>query len=376
VLLALSTFVAVTTELLPVGLLPQISRSFSLPHTAEGVLVFMYAVVVAVAAVPLSFGVSRLPLKSVLVVTMSVYVSSDLLMLSGGSYLQLCVARAVGGVAHALFFPVVSAYVAHLLPPGRLGRGVTFIWSGASVAFVLGVPLNTAVGVALGWRVAAALLAAISLLLAAGLCAALPHVAGGAQVAANGDRGFWRGGLPLVSIATAAGFFGNYLLYTFIAPLLLAAGAETSQVSPLLLLFGAFGLAGLWATGRFTDTAPRTALLTLLAAAVVSTTCLALATRSLLATAAAGSAWSVTFGTMSTYFTVACLRTRSTSAVVTAAMNNSSSNVGIAAGALVGGVLYGGAGAQGVAIGSAICLLVCLVVVAVSKGAFPARVAR
>jgi predicted MFS family arabinose efflux permease len=370
-LLALSTFFAVTTEMLPVGLLPQIGRSFSLPPTAEGVLVFMYAAVVAGGAVPLGLFAGRLPLKVVLVFTMGVYVVSDVLMLAGGSYFQICVARAIGGFAHALFFPVVSAYVSRLLAADRLGRGIAFVWSGASVAFVLGVPLSTAVGVALGWRAASGLLAVGTLLLGVGLLVALPRV-GQATIGLDAGSGaFWRGGLPLVSVATVLGFFGNYLLYTFVAPLLLRAGASEATVSPCLLLFGACGVAGLWLTGRFTDTAPRSAFLSLLALAVVATGCLAVVTGSLLATVVAASAWSVAFGTMSTFFTVASLRTRSASSVVTAATNNSASNVGIALGAVVGGTIYQVLGVPAVAATSAGLLFVCLLAVFASKRAFP-----
>lgn len=74
-------------------------------------------------------------------------------------------ARVLGGLAHGLFWAVVGAYSAHLVPKKFLGRAVAITAGGGTAAFVLGVPLGTAIGHAFGWRSSFLVMACVILVL-------------------------------------------------------------------------------------------------------------------------------------------------------------------------------------------------------------------
>lgn len=167
--LAVSVFAAVTTELLPVGLLPQIGSAFDMRDGTAGLLVSAYAVIGG-------------------------YVVSNVVSATAPTFGVLAAGRVVGGITHALFFSVCIGYSARLVPVALTGRAMALVSVGASGGLVLGVPLSTAVGTALGWRVAfgaMAVLVALVLLLAATV---LPPVDGRVVTGprTRGDVATWR----------------------------------------------------------------------------------------------------------------------------------------------------------------------------------------
>jgi predicted MFS family arabinose efflux permease len=114
--LGLSTFFAITTELMPVGLLSTMSADLGVAESRMGVVVTVYALAVAVLALPLTWATARVPRKAVLVATLVGYTVSNLMVALAPSFEFLCAGRIVGGVAHALFFSVASAYATRIVP--------------------------------------------------------------------------------------------------------------------------------------------------------------------------------------------------------------------------------------------------------------------
>ena len=152
VALTLATFVAITTELVPVGLLPQISTDLEVTESVAGLLVTVYAFMVAALAIPLTLGTRRLPRKGLLLVTLVAYTVSNALVGIAPSFGLVAAGRAVGGIAHALFFSLSIGYASRLVLPHVTGRALALVTAGASAGLVLGVPLSTALGTAVGWR--------------------------------------------------------------------------------------------------------------------------------------------------------------------------------------------------------------------------------
>ncbi|WP_345714335.1 MFS transporter, partial [Kineococcus glutinatus] len=166
-LLAAAVLAAVTTELLPVGLLPQLADAFAVGTERIGWWMSAYALVVAATAVPLTAVLARWPGRRVLVVLLSAYALSNAVIAVAGDDRVALAARLLGGLAHAGIFSVVVTTAVALAPPRRSGRAVALVNTGVTAALALGVPLGTAAGTALGWRWAFAAAAACLLLLAA-----------------------------------------------------------------------------------------------------------------------------------------------------------------------------------------------------------------
>src|SRR3954471_3413440 len=175
--LALASCLAVTTEMLPVGLLPEIGATFTVADSVTGLLVSLYAVMVAALAVPLTIATSRFSRKPLMLVTLACYALSSALVAVAPSFAVVGVGRALGGITHALFFSLVIGYSPRLVSGAHVGRALALAGSGASAGLVLGVPLLTSLGAAAGWRTSFAALAVLSVLTFVLAARLLPRVA-------------------------------------------------------------------------------------------------------------------------------------------------------------------------------------------------------
>ena len=259
VVLMLSTFVAISSESMPVGLLAPMSTTIGVSQSTMGLLVSAYAVVVAVLSVPLTFATTRLPRKPLLMSTLVGYALSNVIIALAPSFALLVVGRVVGGVAHAVFFAVLSGYAIQLVPPRLAGRAIAIAFAGTSLGFTLGVPIGTALGEAVGWRLTFGLLAGVALVLMLLGLAILPSVSGESHPEEHSRRGLWRSGLILVGVVNAVVFFGHYVAYTYISPLLTRTGLTQGSLGAVFLLLGVSGIVGLVGTGSWSTGAPASA---------------------------------------------------------------------------------------------------------------------
>ena len=371
--LILATFVAITTEIVPVGLLPQLSHAFGVSEGVTGLLVTVYAGLVAVLAIPLTRLTGRLPRKPLLLGTIVLYSIGNAMIALAPTFALVCVGRAVGGVAHALFFSVLSAYAAALVPPKVQGRALAITASGASLGYVLGVPLVTSIGAALDWRAAFGALAiggVLSLLITGG---ALPRI--GIPSTPEEDVRGPRSALLAAATVNAVVFFGHYALYTYVSSVLIRAGVAESAIGAVLFLFGATGVVGLWLAGLVIDRRPRAGFLGALVLAAACIAALLALQTSTGGTIAAIGLWIVGFGAIPVFCTAACLRARATSPDLSSAVNNSASNVGIGLGAAVGGAVLAGSGLPATVVLAASAIALAALLVLLLRGAFPTRAA-
>ncbi|ANJ25984.1 MFS transporter [Agromyces aureus] len=377
VALTLATFLALTTEMLPVGVLPAMGDELGVSASIAGLLVTVYAFMVAVLAVPLTLWTRHLPRKPLLLATLGAYTLGNVVVALAPSFAVVAAGRAIGGIAHALFFSLSIAYGSRLVAPEFTGRALALVTAGASAGFVLGVPLSTSLGTALGWRVAFGVLAigcAIALVLVAVLLPAVDVEPAGDP--ADPERRARRGRLAAVSTANALVYLGQYTVYTYVAVILLAAGLAATGVGPVLLVIGALGLAGTWFAGVTLDRRPRASLLLVLAVMVVALVALGFAFPGLIGVLAAIAAWGAAFGAIASSFQTAAIRTRGATADLIGALVNATANIGIGGGAAIGGAVLAGVGLGWVPIVGAVLVVAGLVVVVVARRAFPALPAR
>jgi predicted MFS family arabinose efflux permease len=370
--LAVANFVAITTEVLPVGLLPQLARGVGVTESTAGLLVTVYALVVAACAVPLTLATQRFPRKPLLLVTLVVYVAGNLLVAVAPSYAVVAAGRTLGGIGHAVFFSVSIAYAARLVGPLHTGRALTMVTAGGTLGFVLGVPLSTSLGAAVGWRWSFAVLAAVCALTAVLVARLLPAVE--VEDPPARDRSGARQGRRRLGVVVGANtvlFGGHYAVYTYVSVLLLAAGLSEGAVGPVLLLFGALGLVGLWAAARYLDRAPRALTLVAMTTIVGALVLLAVTLPQTAGVLVAGGVWLAAFGAIPATFQAAALRTQGASADLAGAFVNATSNLGIGLGAALGAVVLAGPGDRALALTGAGVVALAAVAVVVARGAFP-----
>ncbi|MES2170667.1 MAG: MFS transporter [Actinomycetota bacterium] len=346
VVLAGAIFVSVTSEFLPTGLLPDMARDLHVSISQVGLLVTIFAGTVVLSTTPLAALTRNFSRKSLMVVVLLVNAAAGVLAAVAPTYEVLVGARVLGGLAHGLFWAVVGAYAAHLVPKHQLGRAVAITSGGGTAAFVLGVPVGTALGHALGWRLAFASIAGIIVVLTVLVIRFLPAVehrvtlaTGEIPLPVRRDRS-----LPavivvcLIIIVMAT---GHNLFYTYIAPwLITVTHFAESAVAPLLFLYGGAGAIGLALAGVVADRLPRRGVLVMSAAILVAVTALSLLSQIQWAAIVAFAVWGAVFGGLPAMFQtrtmhVASARIRD----LAAALFTTSFNVAIGGGALLGGAL-------------------------------------
>lgn len=346
--LAAAVFLSITTEVLPTGLLPSISRDLGVSEARVGLLVTAYAVMVALFAMPLGFATARLPRRALLCVTLAGYALSNTVMAASDAYPVAFAARLVGGITHGVFWAMVGAYASRMVSPDRIGRAITVLGIGGTGAILLGVPSGTALGLAIGWRPTFALVALATLALAAVSWRRLPDLPGTDRAGTLRLADVARlPGLPTLATITTLTMLGHFSFITYVAPFLLHAGLPETAVAPVLLAYGLAGAAGLGLAGLLVDRRPRGAMIAAGAALTLALTALACSGGSAALAVAGTAATGLALGSLPVFLQAAMLRAAPLATEAAAGLHASAFNVGIGGGALLGGLTldHWGAGA-------------------------------
>ena len=339
--LAAAAFATVTAELLPAGLLFQLSSGLGVSQSAVGLLVAVWALTIAATSIPLvriTRRVSRGVLLSLALVVFALATAGTAL---APSYQVALVGRFLSACAHGLFWSLLIPTAASLAPRARVGRAVSVVLAGPALAGIVGVPVGAAIGAAVGWR-AAFLLVAATL----GLASVAVHLL------ALPDPPVVRGQRPSQSVASTTGavtavaaaaalvLTGHFLLYTYISPLLQEFGGYRGDSRPVLLfVFGLGGLIGIAVSGPLSDRFPRSGMTWVSTAFAVSALSLRLLALNEICALILLAIWGVLIGLLPPVFQVKLQRTAAPGTEATAgAIGITVVNLGIAAGAVLGGI--------------------------------------
>ncbi|MBX9471761.1 MFS transporter [Microcella sp.] len=366
-LLSAGIFVAVTSEFLPIGLLPQLTAELGITEPQVGLLITVFAATVVVATAPLTQLTQRVQRKRLLIGLLVVFAVANLLAALAPSYAVLLVARVVGGAAHGVFWAVVTPYAARLVAPERLASAVAIATAGGTVASVAGLPLGTLLGAAVGWRVSFAVIAALVVVIAALIIAVLPPVEHrvadaprAARFSSVRDATF----VPVMVLCATVVLvtLGHATFYTYIAAWVIdVAGFGETDVAGVLLLFGAAGAIGVAVAGVLGDRYPRALLPVLLSGVVASVAGVWLVSDSPIAVVVLLTLWSAFLGGVPIIFQARLLQTASLALRdIAAAWITVSFNIGIGGGAFLGGLVIGAWSVEALPIVTVVCLLVAL----------------
>jgi predicted MFS family arabinose efflux permease len=244
--LLLGNFVIGTGILLPAGMMNDLAAGLGVSVAKGGSLIWAGAIVIGASAPLIAAVTSAVDRRLLLTGTLLLYVVGHALSALSSNFETLLAIRVVTTLSAGVFTPQAAATVGLLLPPERRGAGITFIFLGWSIASVLGMPIGSLIGATLGWRTAYGLLAALSLLAAAGIWYGIPR---GLRVQRLSFSS-WKAvllnpGLVLVLLVTVASLSGQFAVFTYIAPVLknfLNAGPET--IALIMAWTGFWGVAG------------------------------------------------------------------------------------------------------------------------------------
>lgn len=254
-ILSLSTFAIVTTELAPVGLLTPMAEGLHRSESSIGLLVTLYAWIGAVSALLSSLFLGHVPRKLMLLGLMITICISNVMCATLEQYNLLLLARVIGAFGHGAFWAMIGATAISLVPARFIGLATSIVFGGVSVASILGVPLSNYVALSIGWHTSFWLMAILSVIAFIGIIALVPTVKTSSTLARDAlkhvlkDKVLWK-----VYIATLLAITAHFAAFTFIEPWLQGmASVEHNMIPALLLAFGLAGLAGNFITGVVVD---------------------------------------------------------------------------------------------------------------------------
>lgn len=338
--LAISAFAIGTTEFVIMGLLPDVARDLSVSIPSAGLLVTGYALGVAVGAPLLAVVTSRMPRKLALQLLMGVFVAGNVLCAVASDYSLLMVARVVASFAHGSFFGIGSVVAASLVAQEKRASAIALMFTGLTLANVLGVPFGTFIGQEFGWRMAFWIVSVLGVLSLVGITALVPnrHDAGpaglGHEVRVLREPQVW-----LALAMTILGFGGVFVVFTYITPILEnVAGFSPRAVTLILVLFGAGLTLGNTVGGKLADRALMPSLMGILAMLAVVMAVFTKTSHSQIAAAVTVFVWGV-----AAFATVPPLQMRVVEKAAAApnlasTLNIGAFNVGNAGGAWLGGL--------------------------------------
>lgn len=253
--LALGAFAIGSEGLMIAGILPRIAEDLSVPVAHAGHLVTIFALAYAIGSPLIAVATARWERRVLLITAMVVFAFANLAAAFATGFFGLAVSRVVLALSAGTFMPAAFAYAATAVEPTKRGRALSFVYTGMTLALVIGVPLGTAVAAHLGWRATFIMVAVLSLVVLAGVALKLPAVSGPPApglaerfaVARRADV------LQVIglTVLVLAGAFG---VYTFIGAYLEAAlGASPEAVAGFLILAGLAGAAGNTLGGHAAD---------------------------------------------------------------------------------------------------------------------------
>jgi DHA1 family inner membrane transport protein len=222
------------------GLLPDMAKDLGVSIPRAGLLVSAYALSVTFGSPLVAVALSRLDRRRALLVLVGLFILGNALCALAPDYRLLMLARIVTALCHGAFFGLGSVVAADLVPPHRKASAIAIMFTGLTLANVLGVPFGTALGHALGWRATFWAVVGIGFVAAAALLAWLPrHLARDSGSLLSEMRVLRRPQVVLAMLLSVLASASLFSVFTYVAPLLAAtAGATPSAITGVLLLFG------------------------------------------------------------------------------------------------------------------------------------------
>lgn len=338
VMLAIAAFIFNTTEFVPVGLLSDIGSSFSMPTAQVGLMLTIYAWVVALMSLPMMLLTRNVERRLLLIVIFVLFVASHGLSSVAWDFNTLVISRIGIAFSHAIFWSITASLAIRVAPPGKKTQALSMLATGTALAMVLGLPIGRMIGQLLGWRITFAVIGAVALvtmLLLMKLLPRLPSEHTGSLKSV--PMLFRRPALVSLYVLIAVTVTAHYTAYSYIEPFIQGVAALSAGFTTfLLLIFGAAGIVGSVLFSLFGNKFPATFLLGAIALITLCMLSLYMAATHMLAISTLCIIWGMAMMIIGLAVQVRVLALAPDATDVAMSLLSGIYNIGIGGGALLG----------------------------------------
>lgn len=366
--LACAGFIFNTSEIVPIGLLTDIATDFGVSEARAGLLITVYAWVVATMSLPLMLLCAKMDYRRLLLGIVGLFFISHIASGLAPGYWSLMASRIGVACAHSLFWSVAPPLAVLVAPGGNRPMALSAMVAGGAVAMIVGLPLGRVIGLVAGWRTTFMTIGGITGLLLLFLLKVFPHPAHSGdmdsrrQMLGNvlGNRA-----LLILYVVTAVIVTGHYTCYTYIEPFMdQVAHMQPMAITLTLSLFGFAGIGGSWVMQRYFVKAPRVLILAACFGMPAMMALLLPSAGTVAVLVAVGMAWGMSMTVFNIAFQNEIILLAPHNSAVAMSIYSGIFNLGIGGGAFVGGYVctYSGVGSVGLfgaAISLAAALLCC-----------------
>ncbi|QOY64016.1 MFS transporter [Lysobacter sp. H21R4] len=342
------TFVGILSELVPSGILPQMTDGLGIEESDVGFLVGVYALASAVAAIPLISATLAFNRKALLMALLIGFALSNVVVGVSSSYPIIIGARIVGGVCAGVMWPMIAAYGTRLVPEHMHGKAITVIMSGNTLGISIGLPAMTALGLALGWRSVFLGLGAIVAVIAVLSYFFLPSIGGEKLDRTNSPLAMLKmPSILIVLLLTFLSVAAHYGVYTYIALLVEMIGFA-GGIGIALLIFGIGSVISVVVSARYIDAYLRPLIVAMLGVGGLSMAMFLAFKGTVGVSHVAFFLWGLAFGPLVTMYQTAVSKQVESAKDVATSVQSSVFNLSIMIATWVGGMLLNRSPSEGV----------------------------
>lgn len=252
--LACGTFIFNTSEFIPIGLLSSIATDFEMSEAATGMIITIYAWVVALASLPLMLTFSQTELKRLMLGVITLFVASHIVSALSQSFITLMASRIGVALSHALFWSIVTPMAVRAAPRGKRSVALSIVVTGSSLAMIAGLPIGRVIGLYLDWRTTFACIGAVAFAVGVLLWRVFPTMPNSQAIGLKTlpqllkNKPFRK-----ICILTALFVTGHFTAYSYIEPFLAQNSFNDSTITYILVLFGLSGVGASVAFSKLYD---------------------------------------------------------------------------------------------------------------------------